>query len=208
VLKISDINIEKLRSSRLQKELPEFFKLKRFVENDNYWHNNDSVFDHTLRVLEELEKLLKTTNNKINFYLNQKVDNYTRKDLLFLGALFHDIGKSDSFVKSGDFTSCLKHEELGSKKVKPILDRFDLSDREKNIVIKIIKYHGKLSDIARPGSDSLEEEYEKFKSEYSSIFVELILLTMADTLGSQLKNNRPEEFNFRINFYKKIIKDF
>jgi len=208
MLKVSDIDIEKLRSDRLQKELPEFFKLKRFVENDNYWHNNDSVFDHTLRVLEELEKLLKTTNNKINFYLNQKVDNYTRKDLLFLGALFHDIGKSDSFVKSGDFTSCLKHEELGSEKVKPILDRFDLSDREKNIVIKIIKYHGKLSDIARPGSDSLEEEYEKFKSEYSSIFVELILLTMADTLGSQLKNNRPEEFNFRINFYKKIIKDF
>ena len=28
--------------------------------------------------------------------------------------------------------------------------------------------------------------------------MELILLAMADTLGSQLKDNNPEEFNFRI----------
>ncbi len=208
MLKVSDIDIERLKSNQLQKELPELFELKKFVENDNYWHNNDSVFDHTLRVLEEFEKLLKVVNNKINLYLNQEIDNYTRKDLLFLGALFHDIGKSESFVKSGDFTLCPKHEEIGSEKVKPILDRFDLSDREKNIVIKIIKYHGKLSDIAKPKSDNLEEKYEKFKSKYNNILVELILLTITDTLGSQLKDNRPEEFNFRINFYKKIIENF
>ena len=158
--------------------------------------------------MEKLKKLLKTTNNKINFYLNQKIDNYTKKDLLFLGALFHNIGKSESFVKSGNFTLCPKHKEIGSEKVKPILDRFDLSDREKSIVIKIIKYHGKLSDVARPKSDNLEKKYEKFKFEYNNILVELILLTMADTLGSQLKDNRPEEFNFRINFYKKIIENF
>ncbi len=207
MLKVSAINIEKLRNNQFQEELSEFFELKNYVEN-NGWHNNDSVFNHTLTVLEELEKLLKTINNKINSYLNQKVDNYTRKDLLFLGTLFHDIAKSDSFVESDESTSCLKHEELGGEKVKSILNRFDLSNREKDIVIRIVKYHGEIHVILEPKNDKLEEQYQKFKSECHDIFMELILLAMADTLGSQLKDNNPEEFNFRIDFYKKIINDF
>lgn len=207
MLKVSAINIEKLRNNQFQEELPEFFELKNFIEN-NSWHNNDSVFNHTLTVLEELEKLLKSTNNKINSYLNQKIDNYLRRDLLFLGTLFHDIAKSDSFVESDESTSCPKHEELGGEKVKSILNRFDLSNREKDIVIRIVKYHDEIHVILEPKNDKLEEQYQKFKSECHDIFMELILLAMADTLGSQLKDNNPEEFNFRIDFYKKVINDF
>ena len=136
MLKVSSINIKKLRNEQFQKELPEFFELKNFVEN-NSWHNNDSIFNHTLAVLEELEKLLKSINNKIKVYLNQKIDEHTRKDLLFLGTLFHDIAKSNTLIKNGDLTSCPKHEEEGSEKVQAILKRFDLSEREKAIVIKI-----------------------------------------------------------------------
>jgi len=207
MLKVSAINIEKLRNNQFQEELPEFFELKNYIEN-NSWHNNDSVFNHTVTVLDELEKLLKRIKNKINSYLNQKVDNNTRNDLLFLGTFFHDIAKSDSFVKSDDSTSCPKHEEIGGKKVKSILDRFDLSDREKDIVVKIVKYHGEIHIILDPKSDRLEEQYKKFKLEHHDIFIELILLAMADTLGSQLIDNNPEEFNFRIDFYSKIIDEY
>lgn len=59
----------------------------------------------------------------------------------------------------------------------------------------------KIHSILDPKNDRLEEEYK-------DIFVELILLGMADTLGSQLKRNKPDEFKFRINFYKKIINGF
>jgi len=207
MLKVSAINIEKLRQNQFQNELPEFFELKNYVEN-NSWHNNDSVFNHTLTVLEELEKLLKNINNKINSYLHQKIDNYTKRDLLFLGTLFHDIAKSDTFEKTNDSTTCKNHEELGAKKVSKILKRFDLSEREKVIVIKIVKYHGKINIILDPNNKKLEEQYRRFKTERHDIFMELILLAMADTLGSQLKDNKPEEFKFRIDFYKKIIDDF
>jgi len=204
MLKVSDISIEKLRDNQFQKELPEFFELKNYIEN-NSWHNNDSVFNHTLTVLEELEKITKNVKNKVNSYLDRKVDNYKRRDLLFLGTLFHDIAKSDSFIKSDNSTSCPKHEELGGKKVKSILDRFDLSDREKTIVVKIVKYHGEIHTILDPKNDRLEEQYKKFKMEHNDIFIELILLAMADTLGSQLKDNNPDNFEFRVNFYNKII---
>lgn len=71
MLKISDISIEKLRNNEFQKELPEFYELKGVIEN-NSWHSNDPVFDHTLAVLKELEKLLKSANDKINSILSEK----------------------------------------------------------------------------------------------------------------------------------------
>lgn len=207
MIKVSAITIEKLKDNQFQDELPEFFELKNYVEN-NSWHNNDSVFNHTLTVLEELEKLLININNKINSYLNQKIDNYTKRDLLFLGTLFHDIAKSDTFVKTDSSTTCKNHEELGAEKVTQILDRFDLSNQEKAIIIDIVKYHGEIHIILSPNNENLEEQYQKFKTERHDIFMELILLAMVDALGSQLKENNPEEFNFRIDFYKKIIDDF
>lgn len=207
MIKVSAVTIEKLRNGQFQKELPAFFELKNFIEN-NGWHNNDSVFNHSLTVLVELEKLLKNINNKINSYLNEKIDTHTKKELLFIGALFHDIAKSDTLIKNGDSTSCPKHEEVGSKKVQTILKRFDLSDREKAIVESIVKYHGETHVILDPKNDKIDEQYHKFKSERHGIFTELILLAMADTLGSQLKDNNPDEFKFRIDFYKCIIDNY
>jgi UTP:GlnB (protein PII) uridylyltransferase len=204
MIKVSAITTEKLRNKQFLSELPEFFELENFVEN-NTWHNNDSVFNHTLAVLEELEKLLKNINNKINSYLNQTVDKHTKRELLFLGTLFHDIAKSDVLVKNGDSTSCSKHEEVGSEKVKLILDRFDLSDREKAIVANIVKYHGEIHIILDLKNNKIDEQFNKFKTDRHDVFTELILLAMADTLGCQLKDNNPGEFTFRINFYKRII---
>ena len=208
MIKVSAISIKKLRNREFQNELPELYELENFIEN-NAWHNNDSVFNHTLAVLDELEKLLKNINNKkINFYLDQKVDGHTKRELLFLGALFHDIGKSDTLVKNGNSTSCPKHEKIGSEKVKSILDRFNLSDREKAIVVNIVKYHGEIPSILDPNNDKVDEQLDKFKSEHHDIFTELILLAMADTLGSQLKDNNPDNFKFRIDFCQRIIDNY
>ena len=156
MLKISAIDIKKLKQNQFQEEIPEFFELRNFVEK-NDWHNNVSVFDHTLAVLEELGKLLKRVDNRTKSYLNQKIGNYTRKDLLFLGTLFHDISKSDTFARMHNSTSCPKHEERGGEKVKSILNRFDLSEREKSIVSKIVRYHGEIHYILDPLNDRLEE---------------------------------------------------
>jgi len=201
------LNIGKIRNGEFSDLIPEFYELKDVIEN-NDWHNNDSVFDHTLNVLEKLEELLKDVKDKISDYLNQKITNYTRKDLLFLAALFHDIAKKETLVKNNDITSCLKHEEVGAIKVKEILSQFDLSEVEKDLVVQIVKYHGVVHLIIEPNNEKLDEEFAKFRISYSNIFLELILLAMTDTLGSQLSENKPEEFNFRINFFKKVLNEY
>ena len=207
MLTISDISIDKLRNNKLKKELPEFYELKEVIEN-NDWHNNDSVFNHTLTVLEKLEELLKNVKDKISNYLNQKITNCTRKDLLFLAALFHDIGKKETMVKKGNWAECPKyeHEKYGSVKVKKILKRIDLSGNEKDIVIQIVRHHGDIHYILDPKNDKLKEQYQDFKANLSNIFLELILLGMADTLGGQLGENKLDEFKFRIDFYNKVIR--
>jgi flagellin-specific chaperone FliS len=205
MIKVSDITVEKLRNGQLQDLLPEFFELKNCIEN-NGWHNNDSVFDHTINVLGELKKILETASNKINSYLEQKVDSYLRKDLLFLGSLFHDIAKTDTLViEENGITRCPQHEEIGSQKVKEILNRFDLSEQEKAIVVRLVKYHGEIHPILSSENSNLSKEFPKYKSKHHDIFIELILMGMSDTYGSQLKDNDIDEFNFRINFYREII---
>ncbi|PIQ06173.1 MAG: hypothetical protein COW72_02295, partial [Candidatus Nealsonbacteria bacterium CG18_big_fil_WC_8_21_14_2_50_37_10] len=54
---------------------------------------------------------------------------------------------------------------------------------------------------------NLKKKLEEFKKRYSDIFLEVILLSIADMLGSQLKNNKSKEFNFRMTFLNKVIND-
>jgi len=206
-LKITEISIKKIKDTKLSKRLPELYQLKKIVENSD-WHNQETVFDHILTILRELNKIIKNSSSKIKNYLNQKVDNYTRENLLFLAALFHDIGKKETLRKNNNHTSCPNHEKISFYKTKQILNRFDLSNKEKAIITKIIKNHGLIHLIINPENNKLDQEYKKFRSKYSEIFLELILLAIADTAGSYLQNTKPDEFKFRISFYNNILKSY
>lgn len=205
-IKLSEISVSKLRNNKFEDSIPEFYELRDVIEN-NDTHDNDSVFDHTLAVLENLEKLMKNLKDENRDYLNQKIMNHTRKEILFLATIFHDIGKKETLKEDDGKTSCLGHEEIGSKKVVEILDRLELAEEEKNFVIKIIKNHGIIYDIVNSKNYKLNEEFEKYKSDYSDIFLEMMLLFMADSLGSQLGKFRPDELNFRITFFNKVLEE-
>ena len=209
LLKISDITPQKLREGQFQEELPEFFALKQVVEN-NAWHNNDTVFNHVLTVWEKLKDIIERAGPKVKVYLAEMVDSYTRKDLLFAGTLFHDIAKIPDVAETQSDGTILfpGHEIIGAEKVKVILERFDLSDREKSIVVKIIENHGVLHSIIYQSNQLLNGDFDIFSLKFSDIFVELILLTVADTAGSQLEQNDPDEFEFRMRFYTSLIDNF
>lgn len=201
------INIDKLRNNELADLIPEVYELKAVVEN-NPWHNNDSVFNHTLNVLVKLQGLLKNVKGKISDYLAQKVTNHTREDLLFLATLFHDIGKKETLLKKNGKAYCFGHEEVSATKVKRILAGFDLSAEEKDFVTQLVKFHGLPNSIVRADNDRLAEEFSQFKRSHSNIFPELVLFTIADTLGSQLADNDKGKFDFLINFYKRVLSEY
>ena len=207
MMKVSDITIQKLNDGKLVKDLPELYELKDAVEN-NAWHKNDSVFSHTVAVLEKLEEIEKAASKKANSCLDQRIGLHSRRQVIFLATLLHDISKKETLVKKEGITSCPNHGEAGSLKAMKILGRFDLSRNEKEMVAEIIKHHVELNDMLEPGNKKLGEQYKKFKSEFHDLFLEFVLLSMADLLGSQLKENSPARFDFRLNFYNKILSDF
>lgn len=206
MLKIKDITIDKVKGGKLKKELPEFYELKKVIEN-NSWHNNESTFTHTLNVLRDLKKFLRNSKNiKLKKYLNQLVDGYKRKDLLFLATVFHDLGKKETIIKNGKLTSFPEHEKISILKSENILKDFDLSKKEKEIVLGIIKYHSDLHSILDEENKNRKKQFDKLMKLSKDFSVELIIMVMADTAGSYLKRTAPERYNFRMNFYKEELK--
>jgi len=205
-IRLSELTIKKIKNRKFKTFLPEFYELEKIVEN-NPWHTNDSVLNHTISVLLELKQLLKKLNDRIKVYLGKKIDIYSKRELLFLTALFHDIGKKETFEKEKDITKCPGHEKVGTTKLKIILSKFDLSKNEKEFITKIVRNHGFIHEILNFPEKNLKKKLEEFKKRYSDIFLEVILLSIADMLGSQLKNNKSKEFNFRMTFLNKVIND-
>ncbi len=202
---ISNITSVKLKDGDFKDYLPELFTLKGCIEN-NGWHNNDPVFDHTVAVLEEFEKLTETVHESLAAYLSQFAEANTKKDLIRLAILLHDIAKDDTIIQKGDRTACPKHEAVGAEKAKKILNRFTLTTAEKKLITELIRYHGEIHPILSSKNDSLEEQFEEYEIRHQDIFTALILIGAADTFASHLKENDPKEFEFRRNFYRRILK--
>jgi len=202
-IKLSEFTIEKIKNREFERVIPELFELENVIQN-NPWHDNEPVFNHTILVATELNSLLKTVSNKIKEYLNQKIKNYSRKELLILAAVFHDIGKKET-LKDAIF---LGHEKMGAEKIFNIISRFDLAEKEREFVIKLVGNHGFIHDILNYPADKPEEKWQKFREENPDISLEVVLLTKADTLVSHLKNSKPKEFAFRISFIDKIIDSY
>jgi UTP:GlnB (protein PII) uridylyltransferase len=198
------LTVQDLKSGKFTKLLPEFYDSKNSVENSkDMWHQQESVFDHTLSVMEALEKIF-SDNKNIESLFDKKIDNYTRKELLMIASAFHDIGKKEAMVKEGEFTRCTGHEKIGVEKAGAVLNRFDLSEKETLIILDIIANHSVFHYLLNPANQNFEKELKDLREKFSgSIYAELIILSYADTVNSKLRTAGPDEFKYRIDFYKK-----
>lgn len=201
-IKLSEFTLEKIKNREFEQVIPELYELEEVIEN-NLWHNNDPVFNHVVSVSTELNKLFEEVNDKIKAYLAEKIKNYSRKDLLFIAAIFHDISKKETLKGNNKITECVEHEKMGAEKLGSILLRFDLTEEEKERVIRIVRNHGFIHY-----NFGYLEKWEEFKIRNTDIFLDIALLTKADILGSQLKQNDPKEFKLRIDFVNKIIDSY
>ncbi len=198
MIPIKLVTIKNLTNGKLIEAIPEFYELEEIVEN-NDWHINQSVFKHTLSVLKNLNNLFRKYTFEFGKPLNAKISKYSRKQLLFIAALLHDIAKKETIKNHKRFTECPHHEAKGAVKARKILMRFDLSQKEKDFVIKIIRKHGLTHKL--PVSNG--KYFAAFKKRNEDIFLELILLAIADMQGTMLKIRSPDDFKKRFEFYEK-----
>jgi len=198
---LKDINFDNIKNSCVY--IPELADNILVYEN-SIWHDNESVFDHTMNTVKALKEIIKNIKPNIKNYLSQKVNSYSRKKLLFLATLLHDIGKKDTIIQLEDRndTNCPNHEEIGSELAIKLLKRFDLGKKEKEIVKKVIKNHGEIH-LVLDGTKLNKKKLKDFKNKYSNIYWELILLGAADVTATAHTTREEGRANllFRIKFY-------
>lgn len=201
MLSPKDVQIEALKNEELLDELPEFYELRNVFEN-NQWHH-ETTFEHVLMVLSEYEKFI--LEHQVGF-LNEKIDNYSKSDLLKIAILLHDISKKDTIqIVQDKTTSFPGHEEQGSSKAVKMLKNFDLTENEIDFITSVIGSHGRPHKILGD-QIACDQALDDLKKDIPEVYNETMLLAMVDTMGSKLKQNNEEEYNFRINKYKQNLK--
>jgi UTP:GlnB (protein PII) uridylyltransferase len=203
---ILNISSESLRSRTYASTFPEYYALSRITEN-SLWHDNQNVLNHVIRVFEGSETVLKfegvinSHKNFINKYLSQLIGSKTRKEILIVATLLHDIAKIDTLVKRPDGTAgCPGHELIAAGRVKLFSERFGLDKDDEHYVERIVRYHGFISEILNLIiMNGNKEKYLKiFKETVGDVALELVLLMHADLLGSDLERGDKKAYDQRI----------
>lgn len=128
--------------SLLESIFPEIIPLKEttqiFIEEIN-------LLTHSLLTVENFEKILKKPPPQLEKYvefLTVFLSEPTNRALMFLGALFHDIGKPDTlFIDKEGKTHFYGHEKIGAVKAEEIAKRLRFSKKEKELFKFIVRNH-------------------------------------------------------------------
>lgn len=145
------------------------------------YHHLD-VWQHSLETVRQLEDVLKayTKNPDVENYLNEPLaGNRTRRGLLYLAALLHDIGKPQTRRPDKDRMTFHGHEHVGRDICRSVAKLLLLSVRERMMLEDIVLWHlrpGYLSNFQKPGDRALFRYFRDTKKEAASI----ALLSMAD----------------------------
>ncbi len=144
---LTRLDLDPLTSTRLlelgilERLLPEFAPLVCHVQHDTYHVYTTDV--HTLKCLERARSLLHQPERDEACArwpaFPQLARHITQPRLFLLAALLHDIGKN----RGGD------HSNKGADLVPEIARRFDLEEKEKEALEKLVRHHLLLSNTSR-----------------------------------------------------------
>lgn len=115
--------------------IPEFGVLRQLVVHEPY--HMYTVDEHTLLAVRNLERLKTTQYQNLDDF-HTIIKGMERIDALFMALLFHDIGKAAG----------RRHEEEGYKRLKNIMERFNLDVKKRTRIEFLVKNHILMSKIA------------------------------------------------------------
>ena len=139
--------------------IPEILEMKNIQQPPDF-HPEGDVFVHTCLVLDKLSE--STSENSIE---------------VVYGALFHDIGKPDTYDKT-DRIRFNRHEYVGANKTEKICKRLKFSNKQTELIVSLVKEHMKFGNI----KNMKKSTFKKFVSMEN--FNDHLKLHKADCLGS------------------------
>lgn len=162
--------VEMHRSGVLGAFIPEFGRLLCMALHDAY--HVYTVDEHSLKLIKEIERLKAGDYQEALPLLTQIAREEEKIELLYLGMMFHDIGKG---FGGG-------HSEIGAKMVRPIVRRMRLNADDGAMVEFLVRHHLLMTHTAFRRDLEDEKTIFEFAKTMGSVsnLKMLYLLTFAD----------------------------
>lgn len=164
--------------------------LTDLVEDSKY-HQEESVFDHTLMVYENIADL--TKQDSLKHYFSQKVGRFQRGDLLEIAALLHDIGKEDTMdVNEHGDTTAHYHQRASADNLGQYVLGFNQEERDyiSDVVgnhMRVLHFGLCADEMAKP-----EKVLAKLENKLGENAIDILVHTIADTQGSVRRSDYQE----------------
>ena len=158
----------------LGRYLPAFGRIVGQMQHDLF--HVYTVDEHILMVIRNMRRLVLPRFEKEFPFCHQLARDFARPEILYLGALFHDIGKG----RGGD------HSELGKKDAKAFCKKVGLSKADGDFVAWLVESHLQMSAVAQKQDLSDIEVIAQFAAKVKNErrLTALYLLTVADIRGT------------------------
>ncbi|MBI4187167.1 MAG: HD domain-containing protein [Chloroflexi bacterium] len=118
-------------------------------------------------------------------HFNQEVNHgSTRRSLLKVAALLHDIAKPETRSIEGGRVRFLGHPQEGAAMAASILERLRFSAREIKAVATMVKYHLRPTQMTQDGLPSRRAVYRYFR-DVGDTGIDILFLSLADHLATR-----------------------
>lgn len=171
-VKLDDLKILKIIFPEIE--------VMRGLEQGPYHHLD--VLGHSLESLRQMEVLLRKFNKdkQMNDYLDEEIcGSRTRRSLIKLGVLLHDIGKPAALRHEDGKTKFHGHERMGADITRNIVKRLKLSNDELSVLEKMVFWHlrpGYLADNEEISRRAIFRYFRDTGEEAASV----LLISLAD----------------------------
>jgi len=180
---------------------PELAQTKGVTQpREHYW----DVFEHSLRTVKAVNFLLREgdweyagrealeavpwSEDLAQHFSREVGHGSTRKSLLRLAALLHDIAKPQTkTVEETGRTRFLGHATEGALAVTDIMERLRFSTREIKLVEVIVKYHLRPTQMSHEGLPTGRAIYRYFR-DTGEAGIDILFFSLADHLATRGKH--------------------
>ena len=190
----------------LEMFFPQVIEMKKVPPNS---HHHLGLFHHVVESVRNLEELYLNSSEEIKEHLNT-VDfgGFARINHLKLATFLHDIGKFSTWTIDDDGRHrFIKHDDIGAKLCKSLLQDLKFSKKQIEYISKMIKNHMYPSSVLL-APDLNEKVMMRYLRKMENDVIDNIYLAQADRLSARgvdvtekMVRDNLEGLNKLLNFY-------
>ncbi len=173
-------------------------------------HHHLDLFNHSIETLTQIQKYINDSPVDVKKHMDSKNFGGAKQSAyLKLAGFLHDIGKPSTWTIEEETQKhrFIKHDDVGSKLVIPILKELKFSKKQISYIQKMIKYHIYPSTIVcyEETNEKARMRFFRKMEEYS---IDAIILAMADRLSARGPEITQDIINTNINGLKSLLTEY